>query len=453
MNTDKAQREATGPRGFPLLGHIPQFLYDRLGFLCRCADQYGDVVKLKIGELTYLLNNPEDIKHVLVTNSENFDKGPRLSSPRGKRLSGNGLVTSSGSAHLRQRRMMQPVFYRTSIQAFAETITNETEQKLAAWKGLTEVNIREEMMSLAKSNIIKTVFGKNFEDRTGQLGKAITIRRTYLNHVYFSLLPFPEYIPPQIARAYRQAVRNIEETLYREINRRREKPCPPHDMLSLLMHAKYEDGTGMADQQILDEVLTVFSAGLETTGDALTWTWYLLSQHGDIQSKFLVELEEVLEGRVPGVGDLPKLRYTALVLAESLRLFPPTWLFVRTPKNKDVLPSGISIPAGSKLYLCPYVMHRNSHYWSNPEEFNPERFTESAKKERPQFSYFPFGGGIRFCIGEAFAKMQILLVLATIAQRFTLNLVPGQTIVPKPRLTLRPQKEIRMRLDQRDQGA
>lgn len=409
-------------------------------------------MKLKIGELTFLLNNPEDIKHVLVTNSENFDKGPRLSSPRGKRLSGHGLVTSSGSVHLRQRRMMQPVFYRTSIQAFAETITNETEKKLATWKGEPEVNIREEMMSLAKSNIIKTVFGQNFEDRMGELGKAITIRRKYLNHVYFSLLPFPEYIPPKIARDYRQAGKNIEETLYREINRRREIPCPPHDMLSLLMQAKYEDGTGMTDQQIRDEVLTVFSAGLETTGDALTWTWYLISQHGDVQSKILIELEEIMKGRVPDVGDLPKLRYTAMVLAESLRLFPPTWLFVRTPKNHDVLPSGISIPAGCKLYLCPYAMHRHGRYWSNPEQFNPERFTESAKKERPQFSYFPFGGGIRFCIGEAFAKMQILLVLATIAQRFTLNLVTGQTIVPKPRLTLRPHKEIRMQLNQRDQG-
>ncbi len=451
MSNDKSRKEPFGPRGYPLLGHIPGFLWDRLGFLSRCADEYGDVVKLKIGETTFLLNNPEDIKHVLVTNSDNFDKGPRLTSPKGKRLSGEGLLTSLGSAHLRQRMMMQPVFYRTSINVFAETITSGVEKMIAEWKNGTELNIGQEMMELAQDNIIKTAFGPCFDDPSGALASAITIRKKYVEHVQFSLLPFPEYLPPKLRHDYQQAMRRIDDTITREIAQRRSTSEPAHDMLSLLLHAKYDDGTGMTDKQIRDEFLTLFSAGYETIGEALTWTWYLLSQHPEVETRFLGELREVLGGRVPGADDLSKLRYTGMILAESMRLYPPTWIFIRMARQDVVLPSGFTIPAGSKLYLCQYVMHRNVRYWPNPERFDPERFTEQAIKARPKFTYFPFGGGIRVCIGEAFAKMECMLVLAFIAQRFDLSLVPGQTIVPKPHMTLRPKNQIMMRIQERDQ--
>ena len=451
ISDDKLRKEPSGPRGYPILGHIPGFLRDRLGFLSRCAADYGDVVKLKIGETTFLLNNPEDIKHVLVTNSDNFDKGPRLTSPQGKRLSGEGLLTSLGSAHLRQRKLMQPVFYRTSIKAFAETITSGVEEKLAHWENRTELNIGQEMMELAQGNIIKTVFGRHFDDPSGELARAITTRKKYVEHVQFSLLPFSEYLPPKFRREYQQAMKRIDETITREIDKRRATSEPSEDMLSLLMHAKYEDGTGMTDKQIRDEFLTLFSAGYETIGEALTWTWYLLSQHPEVEAKFLGELCEVLGGRVPGADDLSKLRYTGMILAESMRLYPPTWIFIRMARQDAVLPSGFTIPAGSKLYLCQYVMHRNVRYWPNPECFDPERFTEQATKARPKFAYFPFGGGIRVCIGEAFAKMECLLALASIAQRFALTLVPGQTIVPKPHMTLCPKNGIMMRIHRRSE--
>ncbi len=438
-----------GPRGYPLLGHLPDFLWDRLGFLSRCAAQYGDVVKLKIGETTFLLNNPEDIKHVLVTNSENFDKGPRLTSPQGKRLSGHGLLTSLGSAHLRQRKMMQPAFYRTSIKAFGETIVGGIEQRIAQWKSGAELNIAYEMMAMTQQNIIRTVFGQDFDDRSGELAGAITTRKKYVEHVYFSLLPFPEYLPPKLRREYQEAMKRIDGTINREILLRRDLTVPRHDMLSLLMHAKYEDGTGMTDRQICDEMQTLFSAGFETIGEALGWTWYLLSQHPEVEARFLAELNEVLGGRVPCADDLPKLRYTEMILAESMRLYPPTWIFIRIARQEETLPSGTTIPAGAKLYLCQYIMHRNSRFWPDPERFDPERFSESAKKERPKFAYFPFGGGIRFCIGESFAKMEGILILASIAQRFALTLVPGQTILPKPQMTLHPKHGITMQIHQR----
>ncbi|WNM61106.1 cytochrome P450 [Candidatus Nitrospira neomarina] len=450
MINDKSRKEPSGPKGYPILGHIPGFLWDRLGFLSRCASEYGDVVKLKIGETTFLLNNPEDIKHVLVTNSDNFDKGPRLTSPKGKRLSGEGLLTSLGSAHLRQRMMMQPVFYRTSINAFAETITSGVEKMIAEWKNGTELNIGQDMMELAQDNIIKTVFGRRFDDPSGALASAITLRKQYVEHVQFSLLPFSEIFPPMLWHEYQQAMKRIDDTITREIDMRRGAPEPSHDLLSLLMHTKYEDGTGMTDKQIRDEFLTLFSAGYETVGEALTWTWYLLSQHPDVEARFHEELREVLGGSVPGADDLSKLRYTGMILAESMRLYPPTWIFIRMARQDAVLPSGFTIPAGSKLYLCQYVMHRNVRYWPNPERFDPERFTEHAIKARPKFTYFPFGGGIRVCIGEAFAKMECMLALASIAQRFTLTLVPGQTVVPKPHMTLRPRNGIMLRIHMRN---
>lgn len=207
----------------------------------------------------------------------------------------------------------------------------------------------------------------------------------------------------------------------------------------------------MTDKQIRDEFLTLFSAGYETIGEALTWTWYLLSQHPEVEARFLDELREVLRGRVPGSDDVSKLPYTAMILAESMRLYPPTWIFIRMARQEAVLPSGFTIPAGSKLYLCQYVMHRNARYWPNPERFDPERFAEPEKKARPQFAYFPFGGGIRVCIGEAFAKMECILALASIAQRFALTLVPGQTVVPKPHMTLRPRNGIMMRIHMRNE--
>ena len=452
MSNDKSRKEPSSPRGYPILGHIPGFLRDRLGFLSRCVAEYGDVVKLKIGETTFLLNNPEDIKHVLVTNSDNFDKGPRLTGPKGKRLSGKGLLTSLGSAHLRQRMMMQPVFYRTSINAFAETITSGVEQMLAQWKNGTELNIGQEMMELAQDNIIKTAFGRRFDDPSGALASAITIRKKYVEHVQFSLLPFSEYLPLKLWREYQMAMKRIDDTITREIYMRRDAAVPSHDMLSLLMHAKYDDGTGMTDKQIRDEFLTLFSAGYETIGEALTWTWYLLSQHPKAEARFFGELREVLSGRVPNSDDVSKLRYTGMILAESMRLYPPTWIFIRMARQDAVLSSGFIIPAGSKLYLCQYVMHRNVRYWPNPERFDPERFTEQAIKARPKFAYFPFGGGIRVCIGEAFAKMECILALASVAQRFALKLVPGQTVVPKPHMTLRPRNGIMMRIHQRDES-
>ncbi len=445
----QAEHNSQGPAGYPFIGHLLAFLSDKLGFLSRCAATYGEVIKLKIGELTFLINNPEDIKHILIVNPDNYFKSPRMTSAGGKRLSGAGLLTSVGAAHLKQRRMMQPVFYRKTVENFSKIVTEGIEQMLAQWANRSELDLSLEMMGLVQRNIVRSVMGSDVDGDMPTLLEAITIRRLYMEHVFFS--PLPEWVPSPIGWRYRSAMQRIDTLVYRAIHARRMRPRDAVDMLSLLLLAKYDDGTGMTDQQVRDEAVTLFITGYETMGEALTWTSYLLSQHPDIEAKFLAEVDDVLGGRMPGAEDLPNLPYTGMILAESLRLFPPTWIFVRIVQHEDTLPSGATIPAGSKMYLCPYVMHRHPRYFPDPERFDPERFTEAAKKGRPQFAYFPFGGGARVCIGEHFAKMEGILVLASIAQRFRLSLVPGQTVVPEPKMTLRPRGGVRMRVSRRSQ--
>ena len=450
MSPPTPQTAPSGPWGYPLLGHLPDFLRDKLGFLSRCAAQYGDVVKLKIGEPTFMLNNPEDIKHLLVLNPDNYVKSPRMTSSKGKRLSGAGLLTSVGAAHLKQRRMMQPVFYRKTVESFSQTITDGIGKMLDRWTDGMELDFGREMMGLVQPNIVKTVLGSDADEEMPALLDAITIRRLYMEHVFFS--PFPEWMPSRIGWAYRKAMRCIDDSVYRAIRARRARPASEEDMLSLLLRTKYDDGTGMTNEQVRDEAVTLFVTGYETIGEALTWTAYLLSQHPAIEARFIAEVDDVLGGRLPTAENLPRLAYTGMVFAESMRLYPPTWIFIRMALKNDRLPSGATIPAGSKIYLCQYVMHRDPRYFQDPERFDPERFTETAKKGRPQFAYFPFGGGARVCIGEHFAKMEGILVLAAMAQRFKLTLVPGQTIVPEPKMTLRPKNGIMMRLHLRSQN-
>jgi cytochrome P450 len=439
----------SGPPGYPILGDLPDFLRDKLGFLSRCADQYGDVVKLKIGEPTYLLLSPEDIEHVLVKNYRNYEKSPRLTSRKGRQLSGEGLLTTYAAEHLRQKRMMQPHFYHKSIRAFANIIIGTTEQMLAEWRDGAKLNIAEEMMNLAQRVILKSLFSGETEEDIDKLAKIITIRRKYFGYVFLSPFPFPEYLPTYANREYRGTIKQIDEFIYSSISARRATVTPPQDLLTMLMSAQYEDGSTITDKQAHDEALTISITGYETIGEALAWTWYLLSEHPLVESKLFMELNEVLGGRMPAIDDAPMLRYTEMILYESMRLYPPTWIFVRMAQEADVLPSGATIPLGSKIYLCQYIVHRSPRFFSKPEKFDPERFSEAARRERPKFAYFPFGGGPRLCIGEPFAMMECVLILACIARRFQLTLLPGQKIVPEPGITLRPKNGIIMRLKQR----
>ena len=416
-----------------------------MGFLSRCAHEYGDVVKLLIGSTTYLLTSPADIKHVLVLNAENYDKTPRLTSTMGKRLSGEGLMTHSGPTHGRQRRLLQPIFYKTAVQIHGDTIVQNTERMLETWPVDSPLDISPELVTMARGNMIQSLFGIGYNDVDGRFADALVTRRRYIQYWLTSPFP-PEYFPVGRTRQFRCAEQVIDRSLLAAVHRARAASIPSNDLLSRLVRARYEDGSGMTDEQICGEALTLATTGYETIGAGLGWTCYLLSRHPEVEAKLRAELTGVMNGRRPSGEDVPRLRYAWMVVSESLRLYPPTWMFVRIARADDRLPSGADIPAGSKIFLSQYVTHRDPRYFPRPDVFDPERFSDAAKASRPQFAYFPFGGGPRVCIGEGFAKMESVLVLACLLRRFRFEVVPGQVMELEPRSNLRPKHGILMRL-------
>ncbi|MBI3797388.1 MAG: cytochrome P450 [Deltaproteobacteria bacterium] len=448
---DQLKQTGHTPRRAPwylLLARLLRRLPNPLGFFLDCATRYGDVVNLTLGPRTYLLNNPEDIRYVLEVNHLNYSKTRRLTSRHGKMLSGHGLLTSSGAAALRQRRILHPLFARSTLAGFGEEMVRCTEHLLTRWRPGVEFELTSELLALAQRIMGMTLFSADLLGEAKELAEALMIRRRYIQH-YFGFpfpRPFPGHLPTRTDREYRQAMHCIDRTLHDMIHARRTATNPPHDLLSLLVHTRDQDGAALDDRQVRDEALTIATTGYETIGLALVWTWYLLSQNPSVERKLATELDIVLSGRAPDVGDVAKLRYTEMVLSEGMRLYPPTWIFVRVAYQEDTLPTGVHLPAGAKLYLCPYSTQRHPRYFPEPERFEPERFTESAKQARPRFAYFPFAGGPRVCLGQGFALLEGTLVLACMAQRVSLELLPGQSVVPVPGLTLAPKNGIYVRV-------
>jgi cytochrome P450 len=436
-------------RGYPLVGHLPFFLRDKFGFLIRCASAYPDVVKLRLVKSTYLLTNPEDISYVLLNNQRNYEKSPRIIGGKRKSLFGKALIATPGDTHRSKRHALQPLFHRKAIEHFADVVISQAEQMLARWKHCVELDIAQEMLEVSEQIIIKTLFGDDCAETTEQLQHLLEIRRRHIERVFNSVFPFSEYLPSRLNNQYQRAAKELDEIIFRMIKERRANTEHSGDLLSMLMQARYEDGTTLSDEELHDEALTLALAGYETISQALAWTWYLLSQNPGEELCLFSELNEVLNGRMPNVSDLQNLRYTAMVFFESMRIYPPTWLFVRIAQNDDKLPSGATIARGSKIYLSPYISQRNPRYFPNPESFIPERFNEDAKRTRPKFAYFPFGGGPRQCIGEGFAIMEGTLLIASIASRFKLELKEKQRVILDAGITLRPLNGLTMRLLQR----
>ncbi|MBK5298867.1 MAG: cytochrome P450 [Vicinamibacteria bacterium] len=442
---------SAGPAGLPLVGHLPAYLRDRLGFLVRCAAEYGDVVRLRIGTPTLLLAGPDDIRHVLVTRQERYTKSLRISSRRARRALGTGLLTTGGDAHLRQRRLLQPLFHRRMIESFAATVVEAAADAASTWTGGTTLDMSRSMRALTQRVMIAALLGK--DGQGAALARAVTQRRRYYEHLLSATWPWPEYQPSRSRLAHPSALAAIDAVLARALRARREPEASSADLLSMLCALRHADGTGMTDAQIRDEALTFMDTGYETVSAALGWTWLLLAQHPECQRRLAGEVRKVVGERAPSSADLPALRYTGMVLSEALRLYPPTWMFVRVAREDDTLPSGAAVAAGSKLLLCQYVAQRNPRHFPEPERFVPERFGEHADAGRPRFAYFPFGGGPHTCIGEPFARMECTLVLATIAQRYFVAPDPSQRVTLYPGPALRPRRGIRLRLSDAERSA
>ena len=426
---------------------------DALGFLTGLARTYGDVAHTRAaGEHIVLLNNPQMVKDVLVTHQRNFRKGRGLE--RARKLLGDGLLTSEGDTHLRQRRLIQPAFHKERIASYAEAMTTCAERVQGEWRDGATVDAAAEMMRLTLAVVGRTLFDADVEAKARDVGEALT---DVLDSFWTAMLPFAdllEQLPIPQLRKGKAARARLDAIVYGLIAERRANPGDRGDLLSMLLLAQDEErgGVGMTDAQVRDEAMTIFLAGHETTANALAWTWYLLSQSPEAESRLHDEVDRVLGDRVPTLADVPNLPFVEQVISESMRLYPPAWIVGRRAIESYTV-GGYTLPPRTILMMSPYVLHRDPRFYPEPERFMPERWTPAFKQALPPFAYFPFGGGTRRCIGESFAWMELVLITAAIARRWRLRLVPGHPVVPQPVVTLRMKHGVRMTLERRTRAS
>ena len=434
----------SGPKGPPVLGQLLAFRRDPLAFLTRIAREYpGDVVRFRPGPRdSYLVKSPELIKEVLVTRQHDFSKSRGLE--WAKLFLGEGLLTSEGEFHTRQRRLAQPAFHRQRIGAYADDMVRRTVDARERWSSGQVLDVDGEMMRLTLAVVSSTLFGTDVAASADEVREDLAAIIGLFPRFSLPFFGLIQKLPIPSNARFNRAVARLDALVYGIIAQRQRDPGDRGDLLSMLLLARDEEGGGrMNERQLRDEVITLLLAGHETTANALTWTWYLLSQNPEADARWREELRRVLGSREATADDLPALRYTEMVLAESMRLFPPAWGMGRRAL-RDLTLGGFTIRKGSVLALSPYIVHRDPRLWPDPLRFDPERFTAEAKAERPRFAYFPFGAGARSCIGEPFAWMEGVLLLATIGQRWRLRLLPGHPVEPKALMTLRPRYGMKM---------
>ena len=437
-------KTAPGPTGHDFLCILPGLVRDPLKCMLGLLGEYGDVVCVghRRFQPIYLLSHPDHIKHVLQDNHLNYGKGKLYNAM--KRLLGEGLVTSEGETWHRQRRFSQPAFRHQHDEEFGRVMVDATAAMLERWPARADegraFDVREEMRNLTLDILLKSLFSTNLESHAEKLCPALSTAEEEISlvsslnplHLQLKRLPTPANL------RFKRALRTIDKFAYQLIDERRRSSHQYGDLLSLWL-APRENGEKLSDQLVRDAMITLVDSGYDSTAGAMTWTWYLLSRNPAVQRKLHAELSSVLGGSPARFEDLPKLPYTKMVVQETLRLYPSAWAIARVATKDDEI-DGYFIPARSLIVISPYVAHRRPASWENPEGFDPERFSPERSNDRHRFSYFPFGGGPRLCLGSSFAMMEAQLVVATVAARWRLDLVPGPSIEPKPRISLRPEQ-------------
>jgi cytochrome P450 len=439
---------APGPKGGYFSGSTSQFRRDQLGFYASCARDYGDVVGTRMGPYrVLLLYHPDAIEELLVARNRDFIKSPgvRLLRP----LLGDGLLLSENETWLRQRRLIQPAFHRQRVAGYGDVMTRLAERYISGWKPGDVVDVHAEMMALTQAIVAKTLFDA---DVSGDAHDAIQAAKVLAEDFGARLKSFrliPYWLPTPRNLRSRRAVRRLDAVVHRIIAARQQSQEDRGDLLSMLVQARdADDGSRMTAQQLRDEVMTIFMAGHETTAVALSWTWYLLAQHPDVDARLAAEVQQVLRDRPASAADLPRLKYVEAIVTEAMRLYPPAYGLGRQAVRATEV-AGHAIAASDIVIVPTWVVHRDPRWFDEPEAFRPERWEGNLAQRLPRYAYFPFGGGPRQCIGNGFAMMEAILIVATIAQRFRLSLVPGQRITPAPYVTVRPEPGIRVRLDRR----
>ena len=440
---------APGPSGDPYLGHWRHLRADTMGLLLRGMTSYGDVVRFeRRGVPIHLLSHPDHVKHVLQDNAKNYlRRSPGYTKIR--TVVGNGLVAADGELWKKQRRIVQGAFLRERVLSFADAMRRSTREMLEGWKESAArgapIDVSAEMMRLTLNIVTETIIGTAKGTRVDAISEALSyvLRDASLR---VDTLELPERVPTPRNVRFRRAMETLHDVIDRTIAERRASPGTKDDLVGRLMAARDEDtGEGMSDAQLRDEIMTMFFVGHDSTAHALTWTFYCLSLHPDARRDVFREVDDVLGGREPETPDLSKLPATDRAFKESMRLYPPVWILVRAVATDDVV-GGYDLPARSIVVVSPVATHHNPRLWADPEGFDPDRFLPEAEQKRPRYAYFPFGGGPRTCLGYSFAMMEAEIILSMISQRYALDLVPGQRIVPFQGFTLSPKDGMAMRL-------
>jgi len=418
---------------------------DPLAFVSRMAREPGDIVHYRLWRQdVFLAKHPDLIRDVLVTNQHDYAKGAGLQ--WAKRFLGEGLLTSEGEVHTRQRRLSQPAFHRQRIGSYAAVMADYAARSSERLREGALFDMHAEMMALTLAVAAKTMCDADVGSESAEIGEALTDVISVFPRFVLPFAGLLHRLPLPATRRFERARARLDEVVYRMIEDRRRSGEDRGDLLSMLLMARDEenDGGRMSDTQLRDEVMTLFLAGHETTANALSWTWYLLAQNPEAEARLHEEIDTVLGGRHPVFEDLPRLRYAEMVLAESMRLYPPAWGLGRRSLRDQVL-GGIAIPVDSLVLMSSYLVQRDPRFFPEPLRFDPTRFTPEGKASRPKFAYFPFGGGARQCIGEPFAWMEGVLILSTLAQRWRFRVDPRARIEPQALITLRPRRGMPMR--------
>jgi len=426
-------------------GNLLHYRRDPLGYMLENARDYGDLVRILFGKwYGFQVNHPDDVQQILVKQAHKVHKSVIYKTTLSEYL-GNGLLISDGDYWRRQRKLAQPAFHTNRIAAYGQVMSDYSARMLESWQAGQVRNIADDMMKLTLYIVAKTLFDADVSQDSNRVGEALEVLLHSVIETSQALIRLPDWLPTPARSRKRWSIDTLHDFTMKVIRERRASGDDSGDLLSMLLHARDEDGQGMSDEQVRDEALTIFLAGHETTANAMTWTFYLLSQHPQVEAALHEELDRVLAGRQPSLDDLPALTYTEQVLKESMRLYPPAWSFGRQA-IEDIELGGYTLPRGSVLIVLPYVIHRDARWFADPLSFDPTRWSPEREASIPKHAYLPFGGGPRVCIGNSFAMMEAKLILASVAQRYRLLLDSAQKVEPEPLVTLRPRYGMKMQL-------
>jgi cytochrome P450 len=442
-----------GPRGLPFLGNLLSFGRDQLGFFTETARTYGDIVPLNFaGWPSLLVSDMDAIEKILVKDHEHYIK-TTLIFRHVTALFGTGLLTSEGRFWQRQRRLAAPAFAGRQLLSYDGDMVALTAGMLDRWRNGQIMDVHPEMMALTLRIAAKTLFNSEVEQDIADIDHAVNDLVVELASRFKRPFLIPDYVPLPGHLRYRRAIRTVERVVFRMIAERRANGVEGrNDFLSRLMAARDDDGNPMSDSQLRDEALTLLLAGHETTALTLSWSLYLLGQSRDADQRLAEEIEEVVGARPVTAADLPALKYTESVLLEAMRLYPPAWVVGRET-TRTVELGGNSYPAGTSVFISPWVLHRDGRHFANPEAFMPERWLGNLARELPRFAYMAFGGGPRICIGQRFAMIEAMLILATMVQRFAAEWQADHKVTPFPSITLRPSGGVWLKIRERRPAA